>query len=158
VVINEFATRGDGATDDWVELRNDSSSPVDISGWRINEWIPASGVRVAFTAGAGIVLAPGCHYLTTFRSEGVAGLPRDARIEALNNAGGLALTRADGSIVDQVGYHPDSIYREGAVLPGLQPDDSRSYTRSGNDTNNNAADFFLRSRTPLNSGSSCAVR
>jgi len=37
-------------------------------------------------------------------------------------------------------------------------DDHRSYTRIGNDTNNNAADFIQQSRAPLNSSSSCAVR
>lgn len=56
------------------------------------------------------------------------------------------------------GYHPSSIYVEGTPLLEMQIDDTRSYTRSGNDTNNNAADFLLRSRTPLNSGSSCTIR
>jgi uncharacterized protein YjdB len=166
VVINEFATRGagsgatinEGATTDWVELRNDSNSPIDISGWQLREWREANGnTSVIFTAASGIVLAPGCHYLTAAHSD-VGGVIRDADLENINNEGGLALVRADGSIVDQVGYSPNSPFREGTVLPSMKPDDSRSYSRAVNDTNDNANDFVLIGRTPKNSTSSCAVR
>src|SRR5688572_28524014 len=54
----------------------------------------------------------------------------------------------------QVGYLPDSIYREGTPMP----EDSRSYARVGNDTNNNINDFVRQSRSPLNSTASCAFR
>ena len=161
VLINEFATRGgafnEGATTDWVELRNDSNSPVDISGWEIRDWRTSGTISVTFKAGAGLVLAPGCHYLVANHAD-VGGVVRDARLENLNNEGGLALVRADGSIADQVGYSPNSPFREGTPLPPMKIDDSRSYTRSGNDTNDNANDFLLLNRTPLNSSSSCAVR
>ena len=160
VVINEFATRGpgDGSTDDFVELRNDTSSPVDISGWRINEWGPSFGVRLVFAVPAGVVVAPGCHYLASFRPD-VGGVIPDARLlNPINDNGGLALQHSDGTLVDQVGYHPDSIYREGTPMPSPGPEDSRSYARVGNDTNNNINDFVRQSRTPLNSGASCSVR
>jgi hypothetical protein len=159
VVINEFATRGpgEGSTDDFVELRNDSSSPVDISGWRINEWGPTFGVRVAFTVPNGVVVASGCHYLVAFRPD-VGGVLPDARMQAINDQGGIALVHANNSIVDQVGYHPDSIYREGTPMPLPGPEDSRSYARVGIDTNNNINDFVRQSRSPLNSTASCAIR
>ena len=159
VVINEFATRGsDEATDDFIELRNDTGSPVNISGWRINEWTTSGIVRVAFIVPGGIVLAPGCHYLLGNRPT-VRGLIPDAQlIGPINDQGGLALLGADGSIVDQVGYHPDSIYREGTPMPLPGLEDSRGYTRVGNDTNNNISDFARLSPTPLNGASSCAVR
>ena len=160
VVINEFATRGpgDGSTDDFVELRNDTGAPVDISGWRINEWRPTGGIQTQFVVPNGVVVAPGCHYLVSFRPD-VGGLLPDARlINPFNDNGGLALVHATGSVVDQVGYHPDSIYREGTPMPSPGPEDSRSYARVGNDTNNNINDFARQSRTPLNSTSSCAVR
>ena len=36
VVISEFRTRGPvGGNDEFVELRNASAAPVDISGWRL---------------------------------------------------------------------------------------------------------------------------
>jgi uncharacterized protein YjdB len=159
VVINEFATRGpgDGSTDDFVELRNDSSSPVDISGWRVNEWGPTFGVRVAFVVPNGVVVAPGCHYLVTARPD-VGGIPPDLRMSPINDQGGIALLHANNSIVDQVGYHPDSVYREGTPMPLPGPEDTRSYTRVGNDTNNNINDFVRQSRTPLNSSASCSIR
>ncbi len=161
VVVNEFATHGpgEGATDDFVELRNDSSAPVDISGWQIKEWRQNNGnTYVVFTAGSGLVLAPGCHYLVSYRPN-VGGVVPDARmVDPINMEGGIALVRRDGAIVDQVGYSPNSPFRAGAVLPSTIYDDGRSYTRSGNDSNDNATDFVLRSRTPLNSTSSCAVR
>ena len=161
VVIDEFATRGgginEGASTDWVELRNDSSGSVDISGWEIRDWRASGTINVTFKAGAGIILAPGCHYLVAFHPD-VAGVVRDARLGDLNLEGGLALVRTDGSIADQVGYSPNSPFREGTALPPMRVDDSRSYTRSGNDTNDNANDFLLLSRTPLNSSSSCAIR
>lgn len=159
VVINEFATRGpDESTDDFIELRNDTASPVNIGGWRINEWITSGTVRVAFVVPGGVVVAPGCHYLVGNRPT-VAGVVPDAQlIDPINDQGGLALLAADGSIVDQVGYHPSSIYREGTPMPLPGPEDSRSYARVGNDTNNNISDFARQSRSPLNSSSSCAVR
>ena len=160
VVINEFATRGpgEGSTDDFVEVRNDTASPVDISGWRINEWGPSFGMRVVFVVPAGVVVAPGCHYLASFRPD-VGGVIPDARLSIpMNDNGGLALQHADGTLIDQVGYHPDSIYREGTPMPSPGPEDSRSYARVGNDTNNNINDFVRQSRMPLNSGASCSVR
>ena len=159
VVINEFATRGpDESTDDFVELRNDSAASVDIGGWRINEWRPLSGVITQFVVPNGVVLAPGCHYLVGNRPT-VAGVVPDAQLfDPINDNGGIALQHSDGTLIDQVGYHPDSIYREGTVMPSPGPEDSRSYARVGNDTNNNVNDFVRQSRTPLNSGSSCAVR
>ena len=160
VVINEFATRGpgEGSTDDFVELRNDTASPVDISGWRINEWGPSFGVRVVFVVPAGVVVAAGCHYLASFRPD-VGGVIPDARLSIpMNDNGGLAVQHSDGTLIDQVGYHPDSIYREGTPMPSPGPEDSRSYARVGNDTNNNINDFVRQSRTPLNGSASCAVR
>ncbi|WP_410966461.1 lamin tail domain-containing protein, partial [Salmonella sp. SAL4449] len=78
---------GEGSTDDFVELRNDSASPVDVSGWRINEWTPASGVRLVFVVPGGVVMAPGCHYLVSFRPD-VGGVVPDARmINPINDQG-----------------------------------------------------------------------
>jgi hypothetical protein len=37
-------------------------------------------------------------------------------------------------------------------------DDTSSYTRVGNDTNDNAFDFADLRRTPMNRASSCSVR
>lgn len=167
VVINEFALRAtDASVDDFVELRNDSTSVVDISGWQIREWLASDGsIAVRLTVPAGIVLMPGCHYLAAFNSTvkigtytNDVGVARDIKLDNLSTNGGIALFRTDGTIVDQVGMNPGSLFKEGATLPPTMIDDDRSYTRVGNDTNDNASDFVKVTRTAMNSTSSCAVR
>ena len=160
VVINEFAVRGvEDTLRDFVELRNDTGAAVDISGWQIREWVRTDGsIRVRFTVGSGIVLMPGCHYLVSYHPA-VSGVTPDGHLENMEPThGGMALVRTDGTIVDQVGYSPTSPFVEGTPLPTFPGDDNRSYTRAGNDTNNNASDFILRSATPMNIGDSCTVR
>jgi hypothetical protein len=167
VVINEFRLRSaDGSTDDYVELRNDSPAAVDISGWQIREWVASDGsIAVRFTVPAGVVLQPGCHYLPAFNAAVKAnpfssepGVPADGHLSNLTTNGGIALVRADATIVDQAGMNPSSVFKEGNTLPPTGIDDSRAYTRMGNDTNDNASDFVRATATPLNSASSCAVR
>ncbi len=161
VVINKFALRSAfGQFDDYVELRNDSPVAVDISGWQIQEWLAANGsIQVRATIGPGVLLMPGCHYLAATVNATLGGLARDTNLSDLAGNGGIALSRADGAIVDQVGMNPNSPFKEGATLPPTTADDSPAWTRGGNDTNDNASDFLRRStRTPLNSTSSCAVR
>jgi uncharacterized protein YjdB len=167
VVINEFRLRSsDGSTDDYVELRNDSSAAVDISGWQIREWLASDGsIALKFTVPSGIVLQPGCHYLPAFNATVKAnpfsaqlGVPADGHLSNLTTNGGIALVRTDGTIVDQAGMNPSSLFKEGNTLPPTGIDDDRAYTRMGNDTNDNASDFVRVTATPLNSSSSCAVR
>jgi uncharacterized protein YjdB len=167
VVINEFRLRSsDGSTDDYVELRNDSSAAVDISGWQIREWVASDGsIAVRFTVPPGVVLQPGCHYLPAFKDAVKAnpfstepGVPADGHLSNLTTNGGIALVRTDATIVDQAGMNPSSVFKEGNTLPPTGIDDDRAYTRMGNDTNDNASDFVRVTATPLNSASSCAVR
>jgi uncharacterized protein YjdB len=160
VVINEFAVRGvEDTFRDFVELRNDTGTAVDISGWQIREWVRTDGsIQTRFTVGSGIVLMPGCHYLVAYYPA-VSGVTPDGHLVNMEPThGGIALVRPDGTIVDQVGYSPTSPFREGTPLPTFPGDDNRSYSRLGNDTNDNASDFSLRTATPMNSSSSCAVR
>ena len=166
VVINEFALRAtDASVDDFVELRNDSASAVHISGWQIREWLASDGsIAVRLTVPQGVVLMPGCHYLAAFNPTvkiGTyttdVGVARDIKLDNLSTNGGIALFRIDGTIVDQVGMNPSSPFKEGATLPPTMIDDSRSYSRVGNDTNDNASDFVKVTRTAMNS-TSCAVR
>ena len=160
VVINEFSLRSYwGQFDDYVELRNDSPAAVDIGGWQIREWRATGGIEVRATIGSGVVLMPGCHYLAATLNAGLGGVARDVSLSDLQGNGGIALVRADGTIVDQVGMNPNSPFKEGTTLPPTTADDSPAWTRGGNDTNDNASDFLRRyTRTPLNSTSSCAVR
>lgn len=169
VVINEFTSRTqDGeACGEFVELRNDSSSAVDISGWQVMVHRPgfqSSGtVERYHTVAAGAILQSGCHYLVaTDLYAAVPGSPsRDARSSCgINDNSGLALLRADGTTVDQVGMSPESIYREGSPLAAISNSAGHgSYARTGADTDNNAADFTYRNPwSPQNSTSSCSIR
>jgi hypothetical protein len=72
----------------------------------------------------------------------ISGVPED---------GGVALFLPDDTtIIDQVGLSAGSEYKEGTTLPALTADIDQGYDRNadgtGNcvDTDNNAADFFLR--------------
>lgn len=164
VVINEFRSRGsNGATDEFIELRNDSSNTVDIGGWRILGSNGSGTTEVRRIIDSGITLASGCHFLLTNSntpgySGGVSG---DTTYGvAITDDGGIAVARPDGSIVDQVGMSSGSAYREGTPLSDFgDANTDRSYTRIGNDTNNNRADFTMRSpSTPQNRNSSCTNR
>lgn len=163
-MINEFRTRGpEGGNDEFIELRNDSSSSIDIGQWRILGSNGSGTTEVRRILDSGILLAPGCHYLlTNSNTNGYSGSPAGDTTYGvgITDDGGIALARADGTIVDQVGLSAGSAYREGPVLDEFGAGNSnRSYGRTGNDTNNNRSDFSMRSpSTPQNRNSSCAVR
>jgi hypothetical protein len=73
----------------------------------------------------------------------------------ISDNGGIALLRANNSVVDQVGMNATSTYKEGSVLAPLSGTANQSYERklggasdSCQDTNNNANDFTYT--TPSN--------
>jgi hypothetical protein len=164
VVINEFRTRGpNGGNDEFIELRNDSGAPIDIGQWRIVGSNASGTTDVRRILDAGITLNAGCHFLlTNSNTSGYSdSVPGDMTYGVgVTDDGGIALTRADGSIVDQVGMSSGSAYREGSALDDFGGGNSnRAYARTGNDTNNNRADFSMRSpSTPQNRSASCATR
>ena len=165
VVINEFRLRGPaGAADEFIELRNDSSTPVSIGGWRLEASDASGGTTTRRILPAGISLGPGCHFLLA-NSNTVGGPysggPSDETYGvAIVDDGGLALRNASGTIVDAVGLSAGSAFGEGTRLAQFgSANTDRSYKRIGVDTDNNAADFTLSSpSTPQTLGSSCAVR
>jgi predicted extracellular nuclease len=167
IVINEFATRArdDQACGEFVEIRNDTSAPVDVGGFRILSWNHFGGRIDEFaTVNPGTVLAPGCHYLiATTLGASAFGLTRDQTTTGgecpMDDEGGITLVTPQGGTVDQVGMNTVSIYKEGTALPRVPADALRqSYARTGTDTNNNASDFRIGAASPQNLASSCAVR
>ena len=164
VVINEFRTRGaQGANDEFIELRNDSSTVVDIGGWQIFGSNGSGGTTVRRILDSGITLGPGCHYLlTNSNTDGYSGATAGDTTYgvAITDDGGIALRRADGSTVDQVGMSSGSAYREGSALDDFgSANTNRAYARTGNDTDSNRSDFSMRSpSTPQNRTSSCSTR
>ena len=168
-MISEFRVRGPvGGNDEFVELYNLSSSPVDISGWKIKGSNNAAGTSVRLTVQAGTVLNPGCHFLATNSNIGgpySGSVPGDQRYgTGITDDGGIVLTRGDDSVVDQVGMSSGSAFKEGTPLTSLGSLNlDREYERmpgslagNGTDTDNNAGDFLLVSPSnPQNLSSAC---
>src|SRR5215216_3689562 len=108
VVISEFRVRGpNGGNDEFVELYNLSSSPVDISSWKIKGSNSSGTVSVRATIPALTILNAGCHYLVT--NIGTSGCPYSGSVPGnltyatgITDDGGIAVTKADDTMVDQV--------------------------------------------------------
>jgi hypothetical protein len=149
--INEFQTGTiESASDEFVELVNVGTAPVDLSGYRVVYRSATGTVDIPVAALAG-TLAPGYFYLLV--GSGFTGSNADQRFTAsfaTQGGGGLALYDPAGAIVDSVGWTPaTNAFVEGSPAPlaptahgseGRQPD--------GHDTDNNAADFHLMVPTP----------
>lgn len=168
VVISQFRVRGPaGGNDEFVEIYNRSAAPVAIGGYKLRGSSASGSVsdRVAVTPGA--MLAPGCHYLfTNTAANGYSGsVPGDATYSTgISDTGGLALTNADNTVLDQIGLSSGSAYQEGTPLASLGSTNAdRGYERkpggdagNGTDSDDNSADFVVVQPTaPRNSASSC---
>lgn len=152
VVINEAAESGpNGFTDQFVELRNVSAEPVDISGWQVVY------CRTPLALGAvpdGVVLAPDEHFL--FAGPDYPGgtgsdLPTEdaGMTNFFGSFDGIELLRAEGATVDSVSSYDGRLCYEGAPAPARQLDtESISRDANGTDTDDNATDFTVGPRTP----------
>jgi predicted extracellular nuclease len=157
LVISEFRVRGErGGNDEFVELYNRSSGIVDISGWKVRGSNASGTVSTRATIPLGTTLGPGCYYLlTNTAANGYSGaVPGNLTYGVgVTDDGGIALTRANDSIVDEVGLSSGSAFREGTPLASLGNTSAsnlnRGYERNPggvaghDDTDNNASDFRL---------------
>jgi predicted extracellular nuclease len=153
VVISEFRTRGPvGGNDEFIELRNAGTVPVNISGWLLQGC--ASGTPGAAstraTVNAGVTLSPGQSYLfANTTSPGYSGAVAPDQTYgtgitdfASSNFAGIRIVTAAGAVVDGVGS-PGSPCREGTGFntPGANGDSSFERLLGTQDTNNNVSDF-----------------
>lgn len=169
VVISEFRVRGpNGGSDEFVELHNVSSAPVNITGMLIRGSNAAGAVSTRATIGSAI-LQPGCYYLVANNSTN--GGPYSGSIPGnqtygtgITDDGGIALTLSNNTIVDQVGLSAGSAFGEGTRLASLGGSNlNRGYERkpggaagNGTDTDNNASDFqLITPSNPQNTSSTC---
>ncbi|MBI1298243.1 ExeM/NucH family extracellular endonuclease [bacterium] len=172
IVISEFRVRGpNGGSDEFIELHNLSSEPVDISGWLVRGSNGTGGVSTRATIPAGTVLNPGCYYLLT--NSASSGGPYSGSVSGdqtyatgVTDDGGIALTLPDTTIIDQVGISAGAAFGEGTRLSSLgSSNQNRSYERkpggslgNGIDTDDNISDFQLISPSnPQNSTSACIL-
>ncbi|MCM3902461.1 MAG: lamin tail domain-containing protein [Pyrinomonadaceae bacterium] len=152
IVISEFRTRGPGgASDEFIELYNNSDATVDIGRWKIKGSSNAGGITTRLTISTGVLLPARSHFLAT-NSGGYSGsIAGDQNYTSgFANDGGLALTLPNDAIVDQIGMSQGSAFREGMHLAPLTSDANQSYERkpggspgTTQDSEDNFNDFQL---------------
>ena len=152
--INEFSTGVEGAlTDEFVEIFNPGSAPVDLSGYRLvyRSTAGTSDLSLATIAG-GTTLEAGGFLL--FGGAGYSGVADQTFSVSLASAGGgVGIRDASGLLLDSVGWGTaTNAFVEGspAAAPPVAPAPGRSDARhpDGQDTDDNAADFVEGDPTP----------
>jgi hypothetical protein len=169
ILISEFRTRGpNGATDEFVEIWNNSGIAVNIGGYTMRASNNAGVNSVRATVPAGTLLNAGCYYLFTNSTAGSGysgAVPGNTTFTVgITDDGGIAIADGAAVILDQAGMSAGSAYKEGVTLAPTALNNNQSYERkpggpSGNslDTNNNATDFTFNAATsnPQNTNSLC---
>lgn len=165
VVISQFQTGGATAEDEFIELHNTGSTPVDLNGYRLfyRSATGTSDVGPFAAWDASTVLQPGQFYLIAATSfDGGVAVdkpynPATCSCSMGGAGGGLALRPSQsGTPVDSVAWGTaTNAFIEGAVTSAPPVNDSRSRLSNGcQDTNNNANDFGSTSPSaPRNSAS-----
>jgi uncharacterized protein (TIGR03437 family) len=166
ILISEFRTRGpNGASDEFVEIYNNSDLNVDISGWKIRGSSSSGVLSNRLTISPGTIIPARRHFLAA-NSTGYGGpIAADQTFTTgLANDGGLAVTLPNDLVIDQVGLSSGSSFREGTHLSPLPSDTNQSYERkpgdiagSVQDSGDNLSDFVLLTPSdPQNSRSTPA--
>jgi endonuclease G len=168
VVISQVYGGGgnSGATfrNDFVELYNPTTGPVDLGGWTIQY---GSATGTAWQAQPlGGVMQPGEYYLISLASGGAVGaaLPDAANVSGELNLSGtsgkVALSSGgdplsgcpvgDPALVDLVGYGTTANCREGAANAPAPNNTTAVFRKNGGfaDTNVNGADFATGTPAP----------
>jgi len=121
VVLNEFLPRPDGIeyVSEWVELYNNGSQAVNLSGWYLGDAAKGNGnetpIDVNHTHGSSIVI--GSHkWLVVYMSKDIYNNPGDT-VKLFDNTGNL---------VDSYSYGDDPTYCEMAPTPGSDNDSNPS--------------------------------
>ncbi len=147
---------------DYVEIYNPTTSPVDVGGWTI-QYGAATGTTWQVQPLGGVI-APGEYYLVGLASGGAVGavLP-DANVNGSINlsgttgkialvAGGDALSGCPSAseVVDLVGYGTTANCREGASNAPAPSNTTADFRKNGGftDTNQNSADFVTGAPNP----------
>jgi endonuclease G len=166
VIISEFRFRGTaGATDEFVELYNQTDQTVGITGWSV-----VSGGTVLHTVASGSIPARS-HYLITGAGYSLptasdaalgADIPDNAAVALFNNSSNFAT----GTRLDAAGFSTaNALYIEGGGLSpanGITTDSEHAFVRkltSGTpqDTDNNSPDFVLVATDPVAVGNNAVL-
>jgi hypothetical protein len=179
VVSQVFAGGGNAGapfTNDFVELVNRGSAPVDVSGWTV-QYASAAATTWQSTALSGSI-QPGRYYLVQLASTAAVGAPLPApdatgTTNLAASGGKVALVRggtnlicgatagscaSDTSIEDFVGYGSASDYEGTGPAPALSATTADFRSAAGcSDTNANATDFATAQPLPRDSSSAAAA-
>ena len=153
LVLAEVVTGGASASDEYVEIANVSSSPVDLAGLEL-VYVTAGGSTITRKAtwSTTVSLAPGRHLLLANSSGTYAALADTSYGGGLAATGGaLVLRPIGGAPLDALGWGDAlNAFVEGSAAPAPVPGTSlerRPGGSAGNglDTNNNSADWTVNS-------------
>jgi uncharacterized repeat protein (TIGR01451 family) len=157
VVISEFRTRGpsliNAATDEFIEIYNPTNSTISIAGLKLRR-SSACGFTLndIYTFPSGVNLLPGQYYLVASQNYTGSVIPDITLATNMNisDTGGIAITDALNTPIDQIGMCATTAYKEGATLADLSTTTGQSYERklggtsdSCQDTIDNLSDFQL---------------
>jgi RHS repeat-associated protein len=155
IIVSEFRTRGAaGGNDEFVELYNKSDVAINIGGWKIKSSNNAGAVSTRVVINGGTMLPAHGHFLAVSTGTGgYSGTPAGDQTftSGISDDGGIAVTRSDDTVVDQVGMSTGSAFHENRPLSPLTTSVDRSYERraggasgSTQDTNDSPSDFQVR--------------
>ena len=179
VVISQVYGAGgnSGATykNDFVELFNRGSSPVNLAGWTV-QYAGATGPFTSSnTVSLSGTLAPGRYYLVQLAGGtsavgadlptpsvlGGFGMSATAGKVALANSSDVVVGSADANVVDFVGYGSTANDAEGGAPAAYPSVTTRSSSRNSNgcaDTDNNSADFTATTTVnPRHAGTAASI-
>jgi predicted extracellular nuclease len=167
VVITEVygggGNSGAAYTNDFVELTNNSSAPVDLTGWSI-QYASSAGTSWANKIPLSGTIAPGGVYLAQGASGGANGQPMPApdatgSVNMSASAGKVALVTSTTcltctaacatapGVVDFVGYGSANDF-ETAAAPALSNTTSATRKNPAKDSDNNATEFEAVNPSP----------
>lgn len=155
LVISQFQTGGATANDEFVEIFNRGTDPIDLNGYRL-VYRSASGSNdvqnpLASWNTTTIIPAGGYYLIAATTYDGATSPNRTYDPSALavsmgGGGGGLAIRFGDnntGAIIDSVGWGTaTNIFVEGAVTAAPAINNSQARANNGcQDTDNNSGDF-----------------
>jgi hypothetical protein len=188
IIISQVYSRGGEAgaayQNDFIELFNRGTAPIDVNGWSLHvtsyEGTSALSTALSFVSSRGMVIGPGKHFLFRLAAGGANGQPVQSFDFDISNlrlggtGGEIALFSKNSTFVfgvcpslpspdisDAVGYGSAKCYEGAAAAPA--PSASTAVLRGAGgctDTDDNAADFSLASAAPRDSSQPatlCAV-
>jgi hypothetical protein len=153
LLLAEVMTGGVSASDEYVEISNAGAADADLGGCEL-VYVTATGTTTTRKAGfaAPLILMHGQHLLVA-NAAGIYGPLADATYSGglAADGGAVALRRADGYVIDAVGWGTaTNAYVEGAVAPAPPAKSSLERRPGGSggndqDTNDNFADWIVQS-------------